>query len=176
MRRCTACEREHPSDPEISRNKNANEAAWNILEDRRRKELEKVLSETDNLTEQEQLYLDCQNQNRNHTLNIRFNNAECERIENQSQALGMKKSAYVRDCVMAHEKMIFDRDSRFLSLDALKAKRDKLISEKSAKNMEYTAENKKFDQMEKCRAQIENYQSRRHVAERSMGRKKGELE
>ncbi len=46
------------------RNKNANEVAWNILEDRRRKELEKVLSETDNLTEQEQLYLDCQNQNR----------------------------------------------------------------------------------------------------------------
>lgn len=92
------------------RNKNANEAAWNILEDRRRKELEKVLSETDNLTEQEQLYLDCQNQNRNHTLNIRFNDAEWEHIEKQSEVLGMKKSAYVRDCVMAHEKVIFDRE------------------------------------------------------------------
>ena len=87
MRKCTACEREHPSDPEISRNKNANEVAWDIFENRRRKEFEK-----------------------------------------------------------------------------------------SAKNMEYAAEKKKFDQMEKCRAQIENYQSRRHVAERSMGRKKGELE
>ena len=65
---------------------------------------------------------------------------------------------------------------RFLSLDALKAKRDRLLSEKTAKNMEYTAEKKKFDQMEKCRAQIENYQSRRHVAEMSIGRKKGELE
>ena len=51
-----------------------------------------------------------------------------------------------------------------------------ILSEKSAKNMEYAAEKKKFDQMEKCRAQIENYQSRRHVAERNMGRKKGELE
>lgn len=67
-------------------------------------------------------------------------------------------------------------DNRFLSLDALKAKRNRLLSEKSAKNMEYAAEKKKFDQMEKCRAQIENYQSRRHVAERNMGRKKGELE
>jgi len=56
MRRCTACEREHPSDPEISRNKNANEAAWNIFEDSRKKELEKVLSKTDNLTEQEQKF------------------------------------------------------------------------------------------------------------------------
>ena len=92
------------------RSKNANEVAWNILEDRRKKELEKVLSETDNLTEQEQLYLDCQNHNRNHILNIRFNDAEWKHIENQSQALGMKKSAYVRDCVMAHEKVIFDRD------------------------------------------------------------------
>ncbi|MGN0584749.1 MAG: hypothetical protein ACI4JD_04775, partial [Ruminococcus sp.] len=89
---------------------------------------------------------------------------------------GMKKSAYVRDYVMAHEKVIFDRDSRFLSLDALKAKRDRLLSEKFAKNMEYAAEKKKLDQMEKCHAQIEKYQSRRHVAERSMDRKKGELE
>lgn len=102
-------------------------------QNRRRKELEKFLSETDNLTEQEQQYPDCQNQNRNHTLNIRFNDAEWEHIEKQSQSLGMKKSAYVRDCVMVHEKVIFDRDSRFLSLDALKAKRDKLLSEKSAK-------------------------------------------
>lgn len=62
------------------------------------------------LTADEQEYLDGRNQCRNHTLNIRFNDTEWEHICQQADLLKMKKSSYVRDCAKAHYVLMLDQD------------------------------------------------------------------
>ena len=58
--------------------KDSEELALNYTRDGMREELDKVLSEVspNDLTADEQEYLDGRGQCRNHTLNIRFNNTE----------------------------------------------------------------------------------------------------
>ena len=92
--------------------KDTEELALNYTRDGMKEELDKTLSEVspDDLTADEQEYLDGRNQCRNHTLNIRFNDTEWERISTQADVLHMKKSSYVRDCTKAHYVLMIDKD------------------------------------------------------------------
>ena len=92
--------------------KDSEELALNYTRDGMKEELDKVLSEVspDDLTADEQEYLNGRNQCRNHTLNIRFNDTEWERISKQADALHMKKSSYVRDCTKTHYVLMIDKD------------------------------------------------------------------
>lgn len=83
-----------------------------LTRDGMREELDKALSEVspDDLSEGEKEYLDGRHQCRDHTLNIRFNVTEWERICRQAEALHVKKSSYVRECTKAHYVLMFDKD------------------------------------------------------------------
>ena len=92
--------------------KDSEELALNYTRDGMREELDKALSEVspDDLSEGEKEYLDGRHQCRDHTLNIRFNDTEWERICRQADALHVKKSSYVRECTKAHYVLMFDKD------------------------------------------------------------------
>ena len=92
--------------------KDSEELALNYTRDGMREELDKALSEVspNDLTADEQEYLDGRHQCRDHTLNIRFNDTEWEHICKQADALHVKKSSYVRECTKAHYVLMFDRD------------------------------------------------------------------
>ena len=91
--------------------KDSEELALNYTRDGMREELDKVLSEVspNDLTADEQEYLDGRNQCRNHTLNIRFNDTEWEHICRQAELLHVKKSSYVRECAKAHYVLMIDQ-------------------------------------------------------------------
>ena len=91
--------------------KDSAELALNYTCDGMREELDKALSEVspNDLTADEQEYLDGRNQCRNHTLNIRFNDTEWEHICRQAELLRMKKSSYVRECAKAHYVLMMDQ-------------------------------------------------------------------
>ena len=92
--------------------KDSEELALNYTRDGMREQLVKALSEVspNDLTADEQEYLDGRHQCRDHTLNIRFNDTEWEHICKQADALHVKKSSYVRECTKAHYVLMFDRD------------------------------------------------------------------
>ena len=92
--------------------KDSEELALNYTRDGMREELDGVLAKVspNDLTADEQEYLDGRHQCRNHTLNIRFNDTEWERICKQADALHVKKSSYVRDCAKAHYVLMIDQD------------------------------------------------------------------
>ena len=83
----------------------------NYTRDDMREELDRVLEKVvpDELTADEQEYLDGRNQCRNHTLNIRFNDTEWEHICKQAELLHVKKSSYVRECAKAHYVLMMDQ-------------------------------------------------------------------
>ena len=91
--------------------KDSTELALNYTRDGMREELDGVLEKVapDELTADEQEYLDGRNQCRNHTLNIRFNDTEWEHICKQAELLHVKKSSYVRECAKAHYVLIMDQ-------------------------------------------------------------------
>ena len=88
-----------------------------------REELDKVLSEVspDELTADEQEYLDGRGQCRNHTLNIRFNDTEWEYICKQAELLHVKKSSYVRECAKAHYVLMMDQSDMNGIIGAVRA-------------------------------------------------------
>ena len=90
--------------------KSNEELALNYSRDSLKEELDGVLEKIapDDLTADEQEYIDGRNQCRDHTLNIRFNGIEWEHICRQSELLKMKKSSYVRECA---------KESHFLMID-----------------------------------------------------------
>ena len=92
--------------------KDSEELALNYTRDGMREELDKALSEVspNDITADEQEYIDERDQCRNHTLNIRFNDTEWEHICNQADLLKMRKSSYVRDCTKAHYVLMIDQD------------------------------------------------------------------
>ena len=83
----------------------------NYTRDGMREELDGVLEKVspDELTADEQEYLDGRGQCRNHTLNIRFNDTEWEHICRQAELLHVKKSSYVRECAKAHYVLMMDQ-------------------------------------------------------------------
>ena len=83
----------------------------NYTRDDMREELDRVLEKVvpDELTADEQEYLDGRGQCRNHTLNIRFNDTEWEHICKQAELLHVKKSSYVRECAKAHYVLMMDQ-------------------------------------------------------------------
>lgn len=91
--------------------KGSEELALNYIRDGMKEELDKALSEVspNDLTADEQEYLDGRDQCRTHTLNIRFNDTEWEHICKQADLLKMKKSSYVRDCTKAHYVLMIDQ-------------------------------------------------------------------
>ena len=91
--------------------KESTELALNYTRDGMREELDKALSEVspNDLTADEQEYLDGRGQCRNHTLNIRFNDTEWEHICKQAELLHVKKSSYVRECAKAHYVLMMDQ-------------------------------------------------------------------
>ena len=91
--------------------KDSTELALNYTRDGMREELDKALSEVspNDLTADEQEYLDGRGQCRNHTLNIRFNDTEWEHICKQAELLHVKKSSYVRECAKAHYVLMMDQ-------------------------------------------------------------------
>ena len=91
--------------------KDSEELALNYTRDGMREELDKALSEVspNDLTADEQEYLDSRGQSRNHTLNIRFNDTEWEHICRQAELLHVKKSSYVRECAKAHYVLMMDQ-------------------------------------------------------------------
>ena len=91
--------------------KDSTELALNYTRDGMREELDKALSEVspNELTADEQEYLDGRGQSRNHTLNIRFNDTEWEHICKQAELLHVKKSSYVRECAKAHYVLMIDQ-------------------------------------------------------------------
>ena len=91
--------------------KDSTELALNYTRDGMREELDKALSEVspNDLTADEQEYLDGRGQCRNHTLNIRFNDTEWEHICRQAELLHVKKSSYVRECAKAHYVLMMDQ-------------------------------------------------------------------
>ena len=88
-----------------------------------REELDKALSEVspNDLTADEQEYLDGRNQCRNHTLNIRFNDTEWEHICRQAELLHVKKSSYVRECAKAHYVLMMDQSDMNGIIGAVRA-------------------------------------------------------
>lgn len=91
--------------------KDSEELALNYTRDGMREELDKALSEVspNDLTADEQEYLNGRDQCRNHTLNIRFNDTEWEHICKQAELLHLKKSSYVRECAKAHYVLMMDQ-------------------------------------------------------------------
>ena len=91
--------------------KDSNELALNYTRDGMREELDGVLEKVspDELTADEQEYLDGRGQCRNHTLNIRFNDMEWEHICRQAELLHVKKSSYVREYAKAHYVLMMDQ-------------------------------------------------------------------
>lgn len=91
--------------------KDSAELALNYTCDGMKEELDKALSEVspNDLTADEQEYLDGRSQCRNHTLNIRFNNTEWEHICKQAELLHVKKSSYVRECAKAHYVLMMEQ-------------------------------------------------------------------
>ena len=91
--------------------KDSEELALNYTRDGMREELDGVLEKIapDDLTADEQEYLNGRDQCRNHTLNIRFNDTEWEHICKQSDLLHVKKSSYVRECAKAHYVLMMDQ-------------------------------------------------------------------
>jgi hypothetical protein len=92
--------------------KDSEELALNYTRDVMKEELDGVLEKVspDNLTADEQEYIDGRDQCRNHTLNIRFNDTEWEHICKQADLLKMRKSSYVRDCAKAHYVLMIDQE------------------------------------------------------------------
>mgnify|MGYP003373356801 FL=1 len=92
--------------------KDSAELTLNYTRDGLKEELDGVLEKVtlDNLTADEQEYIDGRDQCRNHTLNIRFNDTEWEHICKQADLLKMRKSSYVRDCTKAHYVLMIDQD------------------------------------------------------------------
>lgn len=103
--------------------KDSEELALNFTCDGMKEELDKALSEVnpDDLTADEQEYLDGRNQCRNHTLNIRFNDTEWEHICRQAELLHVKKSSYVRECTKAHYVLMLDQDDMDGIIKAVRA-------------------------------------------------------
>ena len=91
--------------------KDSAELALNYTRDGMREELDGVLEKVspDELTADEQEYLDGRGQCRNHTLNIRFNDTEWEHICRQAELLHVKKSSYFRECAKAHYVLMMDQ-------------------------------------------------------------------
>lgn len=91
--------------------KESTELALNYTRDGMREELDKALSKVspNDLTADEQEYLDGRKQCRNHTLNIRFNDTEWEHICRQAELLHVKKSSYARECAKAHYVLMMDQ-------------------------------------------------------------------
>lgn len=91
--------------------KDSEELALNYTRDSIKEELDGVLEKVtlDNLTADEQEYIDGRDQCRNHTLNIRFNDTEWEHICKQAELLHLKKSSYVRECAKAHYVLMMDQ-------------------------------------------------------------------
>ena len=91
--------------------KDSTELALNYTRDGMREELDGVLEKVspDELTADEQEYLNGRDQCRNHTLNIRFNDTEWEHICRQAELLHVKKSSYVRECAKAHYVLMMDQ-------------------------------------------------------------------
>ena len=79
--------------------KDSEELALNYTRDSMKEELDGVLEKVtlDNLTADEQEYIDGRDQCRNHTLNIRFNDTQWEHICKQADLLKMRKSSYDQD-------------------------------------------------------------------------------
>lgn len=103
--------------------KDSEELALNYTRDGMREELDKALSEVspNDLTADEQEYLDGRNQCRNHTLNIRFNDTEWEHICRQAELLHVKKSSYVRECAKAHYVLMMDQSDMNGIIGAIRA-------------------------------------------------------
>lgn len=91
--------------------KDSEELALNYTRDSIKEEFDGVLEKVtlDNLTADEQEYIDGRDQCRNHTLNIRFNDTEWEHICKQAELLHLKKSSYVRECTKAHYVLMMDQ-------------------------------------------------------------------
>ena len=91
--------------------KDSEELALNYTRDSIKEELDGVLEKVtlDNLTADEEEYIDGRDQCRNHTLNIRFNDTEWEHICKQAKLLHLKKSSYVRECAKAHYVLMMDQ-------------------------------------------------------------------
>lgn len=91
--------------------KDSEELALNYTRDSIKEGLDGVLEKVtlDNLTADEQEYIDGRDQCRNHTLNIRFNDTEWEHICKQAELLHLKKSSYVRECAKAHYVLMMDQ-------------------------------------------------------------------
>ena len=91
--------------------KDSEELALNYTRDSIKEKLDGVLEKVtlDNLTADEQEYIDGRDQCRNHTLNIRFNDTEWEHICKQAKLLHLKKSSYVRECAKAHYVLMMDQ-------------------------------------------------------------------
>lgn len=91
--------------------KDSEELALNYTRDSIKEELDGVLEKVtlDNLTADEQEYIDGRDQCRNHTLNIHFNDTEWEHICKQAELLHLKKSSYVRECAKAHYVLMMDQ-------------------------------------------------------------------
>ncbi|WP_164175034.1 plasmid mobilization relaxosome protein MobC [Ruminococcus flavefaciens] len=103
--------------------KDSAELAMNYTRDGMREELDRVLEKVapDELTADEQEYLDGRGQCRNHTLNIRFNDTEWEHICRQAELLRMKKSSYVRECAKAHYVLMMDQSDMNGIIGAVRA-------------------------------------------------------
>lgn len=103
--------------------KDSKELALNYTRDGMREELNRTLAEVspNDLTADEQEYLDGRNQCRNHTLNIRFNDTEWEHICKQAELLHVKKSSYVRECAKAHYVLMLDQDDMDGIIKAVRA-------------------------------------------------------
>ena len=91
--------------------KDSEELALNYTRDGMREELDGMLEKVspDELTANEQEYLDGRGQCCNHTLNIRFNDTEWAHICKQADLLHVKKSSYVRECAKAHYVLMMDQ-------------------------------------------------------------------
>ena len=83
----------------------------NYTRDGMREELDGVLEKVspNDLTADEQEYLDGRGRCRDHTLNIRFNDTEWEYICRQAELLHVKKSSYVRECAKARYILMMDQ-------------------------------------------------------------------
>ena len=103
--------------------KDSTELALNYTRDGMREELDKALSEVspNDLTADEQEYLNGRDQCRNHTLNIRFNDTEWEHICRQAELLHVKKSSYVRECAKAHYVLMMDQSDMNGIIGAVRA-------------------------------------------------------
>ena len=103
--------------------KDSEELALNYTRDGMREELDGVLEKVapDELTADEQEYLNGRDQCRNHTLNIRFNDTEWEHICRQAELLHVKKSSYVRECAKAHYVLMMDQSDMNGIIGAVRA-------------------------------------------------------